>query len=223
VEYFKAKSDLNFMTQFREDVLELGRMEGSVRGEFGNYAALGGFRASIPSERQKMLQSIANERVEGYQDARERVSKGVLRAIRIARMLRIPTDVTSVPAPMVGGAVIPQNILMATITDNSHGGIQQQLILDTMNMIVGGCETRVETEWRRLLNPLNWIKEILSFILRIPFMIIEATGFDVHTIENHLFGRLFKLIEVILIIYIALRLGVRGSGLVELFKGLFAK
>jgi hypothetical protein len=223
LEYFSAKSDLNFMRQFREDVSELGEMEASVRGEFGQYAALGGFRSSIPSERQKMLQGFATDRVEGYQDMRERVSKGVIRAIRIGRKLRIPTDVRSVPAPMVGGAVIPQNILMAAITDNSHGGIQPQLILDTMNMIVGACEARVEAEWRKLLNPLNWIKEILTFILRIPFMIIEATGFDVHTIENHLFGRLFKLIEILILIYIALRLGIRGSGLVDLLKGLFTK
>jgi len=204
MQYFQAKSDLTFIGKFRDDVLELGRMESSVRHELQGY---GGFGLSVPSEYQKAIQRVANTQVEGYQDVRERVSKGVVRAIRIANKLRIPTDVRSIPAPMVGGAIIPQNILMAAIKDSSHGGIEKQLILDTMNMIEGACESRVETEWKRLLNPLNWVKAILAFILRIPFMLIEATGFDVHKVEDHLFAKLFKVTEIILIIYILLRFG----------------
>jgi hypothetical protein len=58
MEYFKAKSDFTFMIAFRQDVMELGRMEGSVRNELGSYAGFS-FRSSIPSEQQKMLQNIA--------------------------------------------------------------------------------------------------------------------------------------------------------------------
>lgn len=220
MQYFQAKSDLAFIRKFRDDVLELGQMEGSVHHKLQGY---GGFGLSVPSEYQKAIQRLANTQVEGYQDVRERVSKGVVRAIRIANKLRIPTDVRSIPAPMVGGAIIPQNILMAVITDNSHGGIEKQLILDTMNMIEGACESRTEAEWRRLLNPLNWLKGILAFILRIPFMFIEATGFDVHKVEDHLFAKLFKLAEIILIIYIFLRFGLGREGLIEILKGVFAK
>jgi hypothetical protein len=220
MEYFQAKSDLKFIRDFRDDVLELGRLEDSVRHELAGY---GGFGLSIPSKYQKEIQRVADKKIEGYQGVRERVSKGVVRAVRIAHRLRIPVDVNSVPAPMVGGVIIPQNILMAIIKDSSHGGIERQLILDTMNMIEGACETRVETEWKRLLNPLNWIKYGLGFILRIPFMLIEATGFDVGKVEDHLFAKLFKVAEVVLLIYILLRLGLGRDGLIAILKGALAK
>jgi hypothetical protein len=112
---------------------------------------------------------------------------------------------------------------MATISDNSYGGIERQLILDTMNMIVGACEAHVEAEWKRLKNPLNWFKEGLKFILRIPFMIFEASGFSVSKVEEHLFAKLFKVVEVILIIYILFYLGLNREGIVETIKSIFAK
>ncbi len=220
MEYLKAKSDLEFIKRFRDDVIELGRMEDKASEELHNYNST---RLVIPSEYQKAIQHIATEHVDNYQDVREKVAKGVHRAVRLGYKHGISSDVQSAPPRTVGGVIIPQNIIMATITDNSYGGIERQLILDTVNMIIGACEAHVQAEWGRLKNPLNWLKEGLKFILRIPFMIFEASGFNVGKVEEHLFAKLFKVVEVILIIYILLRLGLGRDGLIEILKGVFGK
>jgi len=81
----------------------------------------------------------------------------------------------------------------------------------------------VERERRYLRNPLNWVKEALVFVLRIPFLLVKATGFDVAKVEDELWAKLFKLLYLLALIYIALRLGVAKAGIADFLKSLFAK
>lgn len=92
-----------------------------------------------------------------------------------------------------------------------------------MTQAIGASEERVGIEWSHLKNPLYWIKALFTFILRIPFMIIGATGFDVGKVEDHFLSKLFKLIEVIIIFYVLFRLGAGNQGLIEVLKGLVGK
>ena len=50
MEYFKAKSELKFIEQFRDDVIKLGTMEDKGWKELRNHRNP---RLIIPSERQK--------------------------------------------------------------------------------------------------------------------------------------------------------------------------
>jgi hypothetical protein len=78
-------------------------------------------------------------------------------------------------------------------------------------------------EWSHLKNPFYWLKALFTFILRIPFMLIEATGFNVDKVEDHFLAKLFKLIEVIVILYLLFRLGAGNKGLIEVLKSLAGK
>jgi len=220
MEYFKARSDLEHIKKFRDDVIELGRMEDQASDELQHYRRS---RLIIPAEYQKAIQKAANHTIKNYPDVRERVAKDIHRAVKLGYKHGISSNVKSAPPPAVGGIIISQNILMAAIADNSYGGIERQLILDTLNMIIGACETHVEAEWSRLKNPLNWLREGLKFVIRIPFMIFEASGFNVSKVEEHLFAKLFKVIEVIVIIYILFRLGLGRESIVETIKDIFTK
>jgi len=213
--YFQAKSDLNFMKDFKQNVLELWKIEDRVArdidyNDFDSY-----------SEYEVVLQALASQ-ITGYQDIRSRVATGILRAERIAIRLGVPIEAVSCPAPIVGGPVISQSFFYAILRDFTHGAqIERQMIKDAVNQTVGECETRLSVEKRRLINPLYWIKELVVAIIRIPFMIIEASGFDVSKVEDHFLGRIFKLFEIGIILYVLIKLGFEKESIQQILIKLF--
>jgi hypothetical protein len=75
-----------------------------------------------------------------------------------------------------------------------------QRVIDIMNQMEGACEKQVIIERRHLFNPFYWVFELLTFILRIPFLLIRTSGFHVEKFEEQFWGRFFKLIELIVIL-----------------------
>jgi len=213
--YLQAKSDLKFIKDFKQDVSKLWRIENQTTkkirdGEFDS-----------DDEYQTVLQAIASE-VEGYTDVRNRVAKGVLCANRIATRLGVPIICQSHPAPAVGGPVIQQSFFSAILRDMTHGAqIDRQMIKDVMNQTIGECEARLSVEKRHLINPLYWIKELVVTMIRIPFMLIEASGFDVSKVEDHFLGRIFKLFEIGIILYVLIKLGFEKETLQQFLLKLF--
>ena len=61
------------------------------------------------------------------------------------------------------------------------------------------------------LNPAWWLWAAASFVLRIPFIVVSATGFDTEKFEAELWGKLLKVLEVVLIAYLLARLGLQQS------------
>jgi len=214
--YLQARSDLQFIKEFKGAVLRLWEFEKKASETLhGSYHPLAG-------EYQTALQSEASE-IAGYQQAREQVARGIYRAIRIAQRLGVVIDIKSIPPMAVGGAIVPVNLFYAILKDTSYGGVTQQWIYDAMNQTVGACEARLDVEFRHLINPLYWLKAILVFSIGIPFMLIEASGFDVSKVEDHFLAKLFKLVEVGVIIYVLIRLGITKDQLQEILIRLFSK
>lgn len=215
ITYLKAKQDLDHIVRFNNAVMALWDIEIAAKENMSSY----GYR--LPRERKEAVLAEASKD-KNYQTAREEVSKLVLKAMRIAAKHRIPTEMKSIPPPAVGGAIIPVNLFYSVLNDNSYQGISEQMIVDALTQTIGACESSIEEEFWKLLNPLNWIKELLRWILRIPFMLIELTGFNVEKVEDHLLGKLFKVIEVVAIVYILYRLGVQREGLAVFVKDFFS-
>jgi len=200
--YLQARSDLHFIREFAEAVLGLWAIETKAAEKLTN----GQRRYSSRSERQAIVQWEASK-IKGYANVRERVVRGGLRANRIARRLGVPIEYTSYPAPVVGGPIIHLTLFDATFRDTSYDGVNRRFIVDALDQTLGECETEADAEFRHLINPVYWVKEILVLIIRIPFIIIEASGFDVGKVEDHFLGRLFKLIEIVVVIGVLVWLG----------------
>jgi len=203
------------MRNFHQSVVELWQFEKEAAKniDFSGYRSKRDYQTALQAEASKMS---------GYQEVRRRVAKGVLRAERIASRLGVPIIFTSFPAPAVGGPIIEQKVFSAILKDMSHGGlIDNQSIYDSLNQTIGECEAMVSVEFRRLINPLYWIKELIVAIIRIPFMLIEASGFDVSKVEDHFIGRFFKLLEIGLILYVLLRLGIGKESIQQILIKLF--
>lgn len=215
--YFEAKSDLAFARAFKEDVIELWRIEG-LAAPNAHY----GFRSSIPSERQKAIQRAAGP-LDVYQDIRENVVQGIVKMVRLSRKVGLNLEVTSMPAPAVGGSIIHQNILVAIIADGTHGGIERQMIIDSINQVIGQLKEKEEKEWRQLVNPFYWLKVVFLFVLRLPAELIKLAGFNIEKFEEHFWGKLFQLLWIVGLIGFLIWLGFTKTDIGEIIKNSFGK
>lgn len=213
VSYLRSKNNLEKIVSFNNAVMALWEIE-------DKYAFQGHSSFPIlPEERQSATIAAANEDPK-YQVIRQQVSTGVLAAMKLAHKHKIPTEFKSFPPVMVGGPIIPVNIFNSVLNDNSYKGISRQMVVDALNQTIGACEEQVKEEFFKLCNPINWVKELLLWFLRLPFMLIELTGFNVEKVEDHLFGKLFKALEIAVIILILYRLGVGGEDLKTIIKNM---
>lgn len=207
--FWQSKSDLEFTREFQNQVAELWRLSDAL---------------SSQESRQGLAPNTANPShqtaAEQYSVVRTWIAKHQMRAERIARQLGVPIDMASHPLPAVGGVIIQFNLIEAILNDTSYGGVSRQVIIDAIHATESACEGRVEVEFRKLFNPLAWMKALFIMIIRIPFSIVSASGFDVSKFEDHFLAKLFKLAEAIALIYILFRLGVEKEELVGIVRGL---
>jgi len=68
--YIQARSDLRFIQEFREAVLELWQFEDQAIERLESQVTLTRLRDRRPVERQELIQSEASK-TEGYQQARD--------------------------------------------------------------------------------------------------------------------------------------------------------
>jgi len=200
--YLHAKSDLQFMHEFADAVIQLLKIEDQAAHSVKSR----GLAPRDPTGFQHLVQAEAGK-TEDYGRVRARVARGVPRAKRIADGLGLLTVFESHPMPAVPGPVITVALFDAILHDPTYSGVPKQSIIDVLNQTLGACQERVSVGLRHLINPIYWVKEMLVFIIRIPFMIVEASGFDVSKVEDHFLGKAFKLLEIIVLIAVLVRLG----------------
>jgi len=196
--YFGTKKDKVAVEAFLSLVIEFWEVESSLK------------------ERQKGR--IGGD-AEQYQELRESIARKTPSIIHISRRSGIPCVLQSYPAPTVGGPVIPVNIYESILQDDSHGHIPNQRKLDTLNKLIGQLEGKIKFEFDKIINPFFWLGLLVGKILRIPFWIFSQTGFEISKIEDHFLGKLFKLVEVVALLYISLRLGVPEEWVTTLLGG----
>lgn len=127
------------------------------------------------------------------------------------------------PPAIVGGPVIPVNLFRAILTDDSWGRLSNERIMDAINGTIGQLEADEKREFRRLINPGWWVFETFRFVIRIPFTLISLSGFDVTKFEDHFWAKLFKLVEIAVILFVLLRLGLERTKILEVVVGLLSK
>jgi hypothetical protein len=208
--YFVAKRDLDFAKAFRDSVHQLWAME--QRAALAVASRTGMFDTQTPTRQRAEIREEANH-IPEYPGVRVLVARGVPRAIRLCFKHSVPITGQSFPPALMSGPVIPVNFMMVILDDNSWGGIDHNLIEDRLNQLIGNCEEAVTTAKWRLVNPLYWFYEALAFVLRIPFRLIELTGFNVNKIEDALIGKFFMFAELLCLIYLLVRLGATNEEL----------
>jgi hypothetical protein len=197
---FSAKSDLGFMELFQENVNYLFELKSAVRQEF---------EPSVHISGVEYLQAVTDSATTGEdgKKIRKAIAQSLMRASEIASKYGVSHIAVSYPAPAVGGPVINQDILYATIQDTSHCGIDEQTITDTIDQTIGAVSRQLSKDKINIFNPLYWLYSVLVFVIRIPFILVSISGFNVSVVENHIAGKIFKLVEMILVGFLLLKLG----------------
>lgn len=199
-----ARNDAKFVAQFQADIDKLWELEAKA----SKNADLG--LLILHNEIQEAIQTEAYDDPE-YREVRARVAKGMARVIEIAEKNGVSQVMISHPAPAVGGPIINVNIFRCILWDTSHGGIKQQHIYDALMETLAASQKAARKFLLNALNPFYWLYRLLVFVIRIPFLLLSASGFSMAKIEDHLIARLFKSAEVIAILYIAVKLGTGKS------------
>lgn len=209
--YFSDKEDLNFIVDFRKNIEDLWKFESKASENLQSDYIL-------PPEQYKNIVISEASEIDGYSEVRTKVSKALTRASIIADINAVPIHLKSIPPPAVGGAIIPINLFEAILIDNSYGGINRQMILDALDRTIGACENRVKLNFHKLINPFYWIKSLIIFILRIPFLLLSTTGFNISKIEDNLFAKLFKILEIIILVYFFLKHGLKVDDIKDIIS-----
>ena len=214
MEVLEAKKEVEIIKNFNSDISSLFSIEEEARKHITS--GLSGFH--LHQEKQKKIREILYEKNDNYRRLRGNISKSTLKVSQIAFKHNVPIIWKSYPAPAVGGPILDINMVYAILFDNSHGGIERSLILETLLKIEGACEEHLNVEFKKLINPLHWVAFIFTSVIRIPFMILKSSGFNIEKIEDHLWGKIFKLIEIIVLIYLLFYFGLKKSDIIMLIK-----
>jgi hypothetical protein len=207
--YFSTKNDLAIAIRFKSNILELWEIE---------HAAIQQVPAVLytnPVSYQKAVLSAASSNG-NYQSIRDQVSRDVILVERIAHQYSVNVEMDLHMPPMAGGKVFRINLLYELLHRSFSGLTNDQWTLDLMNQIIGLCENQLHKERRKLFNPLYWLMEAFTLVIRLPFILIQMSGFNVSKIEDHLFSKLFKLVEVAAILYLGIKYGMNNEQLLKL-------
>ena len=144
--YFKTKSDLQFMEEFKANVLRLFEMKAEVKKNF---------KPSVYIMGKDYHDAVLNKATESNEGKilREKLAQEIPKAIEIAYRNGVSIDYKSLPAPAIGGAIIPVNIFYAILEDTSYDGIDERWIVDKINETIGQLKRRLQNKYFKLINP----------------------------------------------------------------------
>jgi hypothetical protein len=97
------------------------------------------------------------------------------------------------PPPMIGGYI--QNVdVLANIFGLSGFEISPQTVFDCLDRAIGAYELERRRLFRQCFNPLYWVGVLFVWLLRLPFRLLGAAGFDATRAEESALGKSLKLI-----------------------------
>lgn len=154
----------------------------------------------------------------------ELISKKSVKAREISERYGVKTDIVSFPAPLMNGPTIPLNIYESIINDNSYGKrVTQELVLDKIHQSIGQIENQIKKDLFNIFNPFFWLRIILKKIVRFPFEILKASGFNIEKIEDHFLSKLFKALEIAVLFFLLLKIGLNKIEIANFIKNLLLK
>jgi hypothetical protein len=205
--YFGARDELKHMqsllAQF-ENIVSIERVTRErLRAEGAQYLG--------PYDVFKRIREESARSNPTYAELRVSYAKLVPRADKICDREGISWHRQGRAAPLEGGSAFQGSIFGFVLNRPSDLMDIDTDVRDTANQCIGVLERKSSKELSQLINPLYWIGKAVIWIVRLPYTILELSGFDVQKIQEHMIARLFQLLYVIGLIWILLRLGLSSA------------
>ena len=203
---FLEKKLLNFKSIFKK----FCNLENDIRSKYyENYRYSPGLTVL---DHQRIIQEKCLKAFgEKYNILRNEVAQNIPVVQNIASILGVNTRrLSTIP----GRIAIPIDIFDSALEDHGYGATDNTTRFDCLEKMIGILDEAKNKACWNSFNPLHWIR----LILRLPFLLIKQTGFNLDKIENEFWGRLFKLAFLLLLIYFFLRLGFTHDQITEIFS-----
>jgi len=151
--------------------------------------------------------------LEKFARLREQIAMRITEVQEYTERLGLGTVLHSFPAPAFAGSapVVTLNIFECVLDpDRGHEPVDNLLIFDFVNTAIGAAHTAKRRGLVRLLSPWYWVIDLTGFVLRVPFLILRQAGLPA-TVEENFAAMIIKVLEFALIVWVALRFGLRLS------------
>ena len=104
--------------------------------------------------------------------------------------------------PVIGGPIVEVHVAreLFNVYARKVLGVHPKQILDMLEQGMGAYERITRRAFLNLFNPLWWLKELLSFIVSLPFYLLGISGFDQQRIEQSTAAKVLKLIMAVLVL-----------------------
>lgn len=213
LKYFKYSRELKIVIVFQEKLDKLYELEKKINEKLFNRPDSGTFfnHREIQLSVQKMG---IKEYGMLYKNLRAEIAQQIPKIRRIAAGIGVQTERYSCPSVITGGPTLPVGIFDSILEDLGYSPTEHSTREDTLNKMIGILKEIKKQALIQMLNPLT----PLRFLLRMPFIIIKQTGFNTDKIEDELIGKTFKLMFLVILIYLLLKLGFTQEQLVNTIK-----
>ena len=180
---------------------------------------------SLPEQIENTLEMESFRYIENEEslNIRENIVKSLPHVEDAANDLKILYIYKSIPAPDIGGVIIPFSIFRSTINpEMGHEVLDRTIIIDTINESISIAEKRSREELIHILLPWNWVIELAAFIIRIPFIILRRAGLP-PKVEENIIAHAIKIIGTIIVTSWLAYKGIllTNIDIIDLIKNLF--
>jgi len=129
---------------------------------------------------------------EQSQKARHEMNRVMGDVVISLKLFAIPLSVFYQPPPRIGGYSQTVDVIV-NIFGLWEFQISPELVFDSVDRGIGAYERACEKLFRKIFNPFYWLGMLVVWVLRLPFKLLGAAGFDAARAEESLFGKAFKL------------------------------
>ncbi len=126
---------------------------------------------------------------ENNDELREKINRSSSMAASYILLSGLPTTIKYAPPPAIGGFAGDID-LIANIFNLDKLQISESWLYDLIDRSIGIYAYWDKQKWKKWLNPFYWIGQII----RLPFLLINFSGFDSSKIEISIIGKMYKLI-----------------------------
>lgn len=205
--YFSVRSDLQHIKSLLNTFEQLRVIEQETRERLVRE----GSSWLSPHSMFKHIREEASKSDPSYSRIRGIYTRQIPKVNDICKRENISWHRQGRAAPLEGSAPFSESIFALALNRPSDLMDIDNDVRDTANQAIGILEKKTSEELLKLVNPFFWIKEIFIFIVRLPYTLIELSGFDVKKVEEHLIAKLIHLAYVVALILILLKLGFASS------------
>lgn len=127
------------------------------------------------------------------QKARSEINRMMGDVVLSFDLLGIPHVVFYQPPPITGGYAQNLDVILNTFNLYSFD-LPTEKVFDCTDAAIGAYERECQKLLRKSFNPFYWLGMLIVWVLRLPFKLFAAAGFDTTSVEASFFGKTLKLV-----------------------------